>query len=212
MWKHLRRSFGSRIGRYSVPGHAAGSWKRRAAIVSWAAMIAGCVQFSTVSLGQADTWRSDGNWVISGSPKLGGCTMATRYRNGAFLSISAVTSNDGRRIWEVLVSERGWNGIQSEIVYPVNLHFLGAAQSQRQLAMTGYRSYGAHSLVTNALVLDFTESSELMPFISEGLETARRIVLVLDGKLLGSYELEHARTAFRELNKCLDSGASNYEA
>ena len=188
------------------------SWAGAAAKFFWIVMISACLQLSTNSPGQAETWKSEGNWVISGSPKLRGCTMATRFRNGSFLSVSAVTSKDGQRIWELLVSKSAWNEIQSEAVYSVQLHFLGAAQPPRQIDMTGFKSHGTQSLVTNALVLGFDESSDLMAFVSEGLETGRNVALAKDGLLLGSFVLDHASIAYGELKECLRSRASNYEA
>lgn len=185
--------------------------KSKAALL-WAVAIAACLQLSTASPGQADVWKSEGNWIISGSPKLAGCSMATRYPSGAFLSITAVALNGDQRVWEMLVSESSWNEIQSAEEYAVNVHFLGVGQPQRQLAMTGFKTHGTNSVVTNALVFEFLESSDFMEFVSEGLETGKNIAFVLDGKKLGSFELEGANTAYHEMKECLDSRASNYEA
>lgn len=181
-------------------------------VFSWPAAITACLLLSMTSSGQAEVRKSQGNWIISGSPKLGGCSMATRYPSGAFLSITAVAMNGGQRVWEMLVSESSWKNVQTEETYAINVHFLGADQSQRQLSMTGFKANGTHSVVTNALVLKFLETSDLMAFVSEGLETGENIAFVLDGKQLGSFGLEHADTAYHEMKECLDSRASNYEA
>lgn len=178
----------------------------------WSAAIATCLLLSTASSGPADVWKSDGNWIISGSPRLGGCSMATKYASGAFLSVTAVASKSGQRLWEVLASDRSWNRIQGEETYVVNVHFLGAGQTPRQLAMRGFKNAGPNSIVTNALVFEFLESSDFMTFVSEGLETGHGIAFVLDGKQLGSFGLEHANSAYHEMKECLDSRASNYEA
>jgi hypothetical protein len=210
MWNHPRLSISNGFGQQLGPALARAARKRKVPF-RLTAMISACLLISTASPGEAKTWRSEGNWLISGSPKLGGCVMATRYASGAFLSISAVHSSNGQRIWEILVSVRAWEDIQSEKVYTVNVHFLGAAQKSRQLEMTGYKTYGTHSLVSNALVFVFVESSDHMAFVTEGLETGLNISFVLDGKPLGLFSLEHASTAYHDMKVCLGSRASNYE-
>jgi hypothetical protein len=210
MWINQRPS--SCNGRQFIECVQTSSTRKPKAGFIWSAAIAACLLLSMASTGQADVWKSEGNWIISGSPRLGGCSMATRYPSGAFLSITAVELNGGQRVWEMLISESSWNKIQSEEMYAVNVHFLGAGQPQRQLSMTGFKANGTNSIVTNALVFEFLGTSDFMAFVSEGLETGHNIAFVLDGQQLASFGLEHANTAYHEMKECLDSRASNYEA
>lgn len=188
-------------------GHSSSIYRVLAAIVA----IAIAISMSLALPAPAKIWKSEGKWLISGSPTLGGCTMATKFASGSFLSVSSVMQ-DREHVWEVLVSEGAWQGIQSEMIYPVDVLFPGSGQSARPVKMIGFKASGTHSVITNALTLQFLRTSDHFAFFSAGIQTGRSMNLVRNGELLGSFDLEHADAAFQDLTACLNSRAANFEA
>lgn len=180
-------------------------WINKVFVLSFVTVLAGPVS--------AEVWRLDGNWVISASPQLGGCTMATKNQTGAFISVSSVaTGMAGERTWELLVSEDAWFEIQHGATYHTTIRFLGASDTTRDIAMTGVNTRGTHAAISTALMIQVADQSEVTSFIVEGLKQANRIELLLDGRLIGSYALTHADLAIDAVRECIVSRAANFEA
>ena len=77
--------------------------------------------------------------------------------------------------------------------------------------MSGFKTQGT-GLVTNTLSFGFAETSGLMSFVATGMNTGGEIAFAMNGRFLGSFDLEHAGAAFGDLKTCLGSPMANYEA
>jgi hypothetical protein len=156
----------------------------------------------------AEPWKKVANWVLVGSPKLGGCTMATKFAGGAFLSITTVAASGGEQTFELLVSDDAWGDIRDGTEYTVDVLLVGSEQGPHRRVMNGFSNFSSNYMVSNALFVEFSASSEFSSFFSRGMETSSHIALYLGGRMLGIYALENANTAYEELLKCYQSNSS----
>lgn len=160
----------------------------------------------------SEIWKLDGNWVLSASPKLGGCTLATKFDSGAFLSVSSVAKGSDARVWELLVSESAWTDVQNNARYEIALNFPGTARTAQAIEMTGVNTQGTHGTITTALMVQLADHSEATEFVLEGFRNGRSLDFTLDGHLIGSFNLTNAKAAVDAMERCIFSSAANYEA
>ena len=168
-------------------------------------LIAGGLQMTAVPHAAAEHWKKVADWVLVGSTNLGGCTMATRFSKGAFLSISTVLPGGGNQTWELLVSDKAWGALSAGERYEVDVLMVGSSQGPKRRPMLGFGDYATSSMVSNALYAEFSAPSEFATFLSRGIETSSHIAFYLEGRMLGTYALEEADTAFLELQKCYEA-------